>query len=325
MKVLVTGATGFIGSALTKRLLAKGAKVRVLIREPRKARQLENTGAEIFQGNITNRPDCIKACEGIGQVFHCAAILGGWGKSRSLLWEVNVQGTENMLEAARKEGIKQFIHVSTCGILGPCKRGQYLDEEASYEPINTYMRTKIEAEKLAADYSKKGLPVTIARPEFVYGPGDTHMLPLFRIVHQKRFVFFGDGLNMLHPTYIDDVVDGLLLASKQEAKGEKFNMAGERPVTMREFIGEMAQALDVPEPKISIPVALAKLTGWTLEYSWGLFAKPPMTSSAVITLSRNLAVSIEKARDRLGYNPKIGIREGIRRTVRWYRENRLLG
>lgn len=320
MNILVTGATGFIGNALVQKLLKQKNMIRVLVRDPR----VRIGSAEIFVGDVTNLESCKKACEGMEIVFHCAGVLGGWGTTDQKLWDVNVQGTRNMLEAAFQARVKKFVHISSCGIFGPLKKNKIADEKSEYNPTNTYEETKIEGERSVLSYVKK-LPVIIIRPEFVYGPGDRHLLPLFKAVKEKRFVFFNDGKSTVHPTYIDDVVTGIVFAIKsKEGIGEAFNIAGSRTVTVKEFITEMACALGVAPSKISIPSPIPELVGTCLDCTWGLFSNPPLTLSQVRYLTENRASDWTKAKKILGYEPKTDLRTGMKNTVGWYRLNKLL-
>jgi len=325
MKILVTGATGFIGGALVRRLLSEGSDVRVQIRNLKSANELKEAGAEIFEGDITDPSVCSRAVNGVDVVFHCAGVLGGWGKPEKLFWDVNYQGTKNMLEAARDAKVKRFIHFSTCGIFGPLKKDETPADERSYNPTNIYEKTKAEAEKLALGYAKNGLPLVVVRPEFVYGPGDMHLLPFFRSVKRRSFLFFDKGTALVHPTYIDDLVDGVMLAAEnKEALGKAFNLAGEKPVTIKEFVDSMSDAIDVPRIGFSVPATAGTVAATIFDCTIGLVVQPPLTRAQVGFLSNSHASSIKASKEVLGYSPKIGIEEGIRRTVGWYRENGLL-
>jgi len=326
MRILVTGATGFIGGALVGRLLSKGATVRILVREPDSATHLIENGVEVVQGDVTDPGSCGNAMKDIDLVFHCAGVLGGWGKPESLFWNVNFEGTKNMLEAARKADVNRFVHISSCGIFGPLEDGEAADDNHAYNPKNIYEKTKAEAEKLALRYAKEGLNTVILRPEFVYGPGDLHLLPLFRTIRTGKFVFFGGGRSVLHPTYVDDVLDAMMATSSEpEAVGQAFNIAGEKTVTVKEFISEMAKAMGCGIPSMDMPVIVAKAAGILLENTWGLIAKPPLTVSQVGYLSENRAFRIEKAKRMLGSAPRICLEEGMKRTVEWYRQHNMLG
>jgi len=324
MKVLVTGASGFIGGALTKRLLSKGVSVRALVRDPDPASWLKDTGAEIFKGDVTYPASCNMACQDIDVVYHCAGVLGGWGKPESIFWKMNYEGTKNMLEAAKKEDVKKFVHVSSCGVFGPMQKNQS-QNSIIYNPTNIYEKTKAEAEKLVFEFNKQGLPVVVVRPEFVYGPGDLHLLPFFRAVKNGRFFFFDGGTSLLHPTYIDDVIDGgLLAAENQNVIGKGFNLAGKKPISVEELVSSMCTAMEVQKPRISVPTWAAYAAATLLEYSWGLLSKPPLTRSQVEFLSQSRYSDSLEAEEAIGYSPKTNLQNGISKTVAWYKKNKLL-
>jgi nucleoside-diphosphate-sugar epimerase len=322
MKTLVTGATGFIGRALAKRLLSKGYDVRALVRDPDSTVRLTEAGAVLFKGDITDPDSCIEAVKGIDIIFHCAGVLGGWGKPDELFWKVNYEGTKNMLEAAKKASVSRFVHVSSCGIFGPLKIGERAGDDQTHNPINIYEKTKSQAEKLALSYSKDNLPVTVVRPEFVYGPGDLHLLSLFKSLKAGRFMFFGAGESTLHPTYIDDVLDALVLAGENpDAVGMAFNIAGPQPVTVKKFISTMSKAMKIPMPGINIPIPLAKAAGLFFDYTVGLVTKPPLSYAQVRYLSESRAFTNKRATEILGYSPKVDLAQGMLNTVDWYESN----
>jgi len=230
-----------------------------------------------------------------------------------------------MLEAAQKAKVKRFIHFSTCGVFGPLKKGETPADERAYNPTNIYEKTKAEAEKLSLDFAKNGLPLVVVRPEFVYGPGDMHLLPFFRSVKGRRFLFFDGGNALVHPTYIDDLIDGAMLASKNEkALGKAFNLAGEKPIPINEFVDAMSDAMGVPRIGMSVPAIAASTAATVLDCTIGLVMQPPLTRAQVEFLSKNHASSIKSSREVLGYSPKIGIEEGVRKTVGWYKEKNLI-
>jgi dihydroflavonol-4-reductase len=325
MKILVTGASGFIGNALAHRLLADKYEVRLLARNPESVSGLVGAGAVAVRGDVTVPESCALAAEGADAIFHCAGALGGWRRPEALLWDVNLKGTHNMLEAARRADAGCFIHASSCGIFGPLKKGEIAGDARPINPTNAYEKSKAAAEGLAMEYSARGLPVTVLRPEFVYGPGDLHLLPLFRAVAGGRFVYFGDGSSTLHPTYIDDVVEAMVAALRNKrARGLAMNIAGERPLSVREFIETMCRGMGLRPPSIHIPLVLARAAGLLLDSTMGLVAKPPLTYAQVRYLSENRAFSTHLAAEVIGYKPSVGLPEGMRRAVSWYRGRGLL-
>ena len=220
--------------------------------------------------------------------------------------------------------IKQFIHISSAGVLGPLTDGVVADESFPYNPSNVYEKTKCEAEKEILNFcEKQKIPFTIIRPEFVYGPGDTHVLGLFKAIRDKRFVILGDGRSFLHPTYIDDLIQGISMCTYNEnAYGKVFLITGNKPLNVKELALIIAEECGVRLLKIRIPLIFANITATVLE----LMAKvgnfePLLTSSRVKFFTENRVFSIQKAQNELGYRSKIGFREGVKRTIHWYRQN----
>ena len=319
MKIFLTGATGFVGGALSRALLARGDKVTALVRQP----PPESGSWEIrwVRGDLTADGSWLTALAGHDAVIHAAGRLGAFGISEKAYVQLHVEGTRRLLEAAGSAGVRRLLYVSSPGVLGPT-RGSALTEEAPYRPTNRYERSKALAEKLVRKFAEHGLPVVIVRPEFLYGPGDLHVLGLFRAIQRGRFFLINGGRSSCHPTYIDDGVRGMLLALEKGGEGEIYQIAGESPVAMRDFSAEIAAALgrepswmSLPRPIMVAGAAvleqIGRVAGWT----------PPLTRSAVDFFSTSYRFSWQKARQELGYEPAITLEEGIRRTVAWYRQN----
>jgi nucleoside-diphosphate-sugar epimerase len=334
MKILVTGGTGFIGSHLVGTLVRKGHDVRCLVRKTSSVENLQKLGVELVYGDITELDSLEKALSGIDVVCHLAGILGQWGVSHRVYWNINVKGTQNILQASLRQSVKRFIHCSSAGVVGPV-RNPPANESYPYAPSNIYEQTKAESEKLVVEYLKKGLAATILRPEFVYGPGDMHLLPLFRTIQKRMFPIIGNGKSLLHPTYVDDVVQCFLLCLENEkAVGETYFVAGEAPVTVKELTSIIAEELKVQAPFLHIPRWLsyigASLTellssslprrSGKLNISLSRFKKPLLTRSQVEFFTQHRAFDISKAKQELGYHP-IELRQGIRQTIHWYQRN----
>jgi nucleoside-diphosphate-sugar epimerase len=324
MKALVVGGTGFIGSSIVKDLLSKNIEVRVLIRKKSVINRFSNKRIEIKYGNISEIGSLREHTKDVDLVYSAFGILGQWGTPEQLYWEVNTKGVKNLLESCLNRKVKQFIHISSAGVLGPLPHGVVADEFFSYNPSNVYERTKCEAEKEILNYGKKfGIPFTIIRPEFVYGPGDTHVLGLFKAIKAKRFVILGNGSSLLHPTYIDDLIQGIHLCTyNQNTVGEIFLITGDRPIKVKELAETIAEEAGARLPKIKIPLFFANATAKVLELGARVTKfEPLLTTSRVKFFTENRAFSYEKARNELGYVPKVDFREGVRKTIRWYQEN----
>ena len=190
-----------------------------------------------------------------------------------------------------------------------------------------YERTKCEAEKLVLEsYKNWNPPVTIIRPDFVYGPGDLRRLPLYRTIRDKRFLIVGNGKSFLHPTYIDDVIHGFhLVTSNPVAFGQIYNLAGPALVTAEDYVKTIAQLLKVSPPRFSIPKTVALAVAWASEAFSKINAKEPfITRSKVEFLTDNHGSDTSKAESQLGYRPRVEFQDGMRQTIDWYHDRRLL-
>ena len=321
-RILVTGATGYIGGRLVNTLLDKGSRVRALVREGRAG---PDKRVEVHQGDLTDSRSLSGIADDITRVVHCAGALGKWNAPASQLYEVNVRGSMNLLNQFAGKPVDRFIHLSAGGVTGPVTAGP-ADETYHCRPVTVYEKTKYQAERQLLEVSKKlSIPATVLRPTFVFGPGDPHKLSLFRALKGKRFVFIRRGESVNTPVYIDDVIDGILLALAKGRAGEVYIIGGERSVTKQEMACTIADALDVPRPSMGIPRWLAWSSAIGLEGLGRLFGfEPILTRSRVRIMADNYGYTIEKAMKELGYKPKTGYKDGIARTVRDYSARGLL-
>ncbi len=325
MKILVTGGTGFVGRHLVRSLLEKGTLVRMLVRKTSSIKEFANIGVELVHGDITERDSLHGIAKDIDVVYHLAAQIGKWGIHEAQFSAINVQGTRNLLEESLYAGIKQFIFSSTPGVQG--KGHPQAQESLPYNPPYIYERTKCEAEKLVLEYHKhQNLPVTIIRPDFVYGPGDLRRLPLYRAIRNKRFLIVGNGKSFLHPTYIDDVILGFhLVTDNPVAFGEIYNISGPRLVTVEDYVETIAQSLNVPPPRFKIPKPLAGAAAWACEALSKTNGKEPfITRSKIEFLTNSHGSDISKAQSQLSYYPEFEFEDGVRRAINWYHEHGVL-
>jgi len=324
MNVLVTGATGFVGSHLIKRLMADGYGVRALVRKGRQIGGLDSR-VEVVYGDIRDPLSLDGAVRGIDMVYHTAALVREAGVPDHLFYEVNVMGTRHLLEISHRYGIRRFIHISTCGVHGNVQNPP-ATEDSPFMPEDIYQKTKLEGERVVMDFRKKGLPTVIIRPTGVYGPGDRRLLKLFRLIKERRFFMVGSGETLFHPVYIDDLIDGLVLAGQvQGVEGEVFLIGGERYLTLNELAQLIARVIDVPLRGLHLPVLPVKALAMAIEFIFKpLRIEPPLFRRRVDFFTKNRAFDISKAKRVLGYQPKVDIEEGIRLTIDWYRKEGLL-
>jgi nucleoside-diphosphate-sugar epimerase len=324
MKVAVTGATGFVGGALLRGLLAEGHEVVAVKRPSSPPPTLQHPNFTWVNGDVTDLDSLRGLFDGANWLIHAAGMLGRAGVPESDYLKLHEQGTNNVLIEAGKATVERILYVSSPGVLGPIS-GPPADETAPLAPSNPYERSKAAAEMVAQMHAKAGLPVLIARPEFIYGPTDLHVLGLFRAVRDGRFFTINGGDYTCHPTFIADAVAGMLLAFVNGRPGEVYHITGPEPVTFRELGQTIAAALDVPPPRFNFPRWLVWLGATGLELAGKLLNKPPpLSRTGVAFFSENRRFSWQKAHDELGYTPQYDLKQGVAETVAWYRENGLV-
>lgn len=323
MRALVTGATGFTGKYLVRNLLEHNYQVRILARPSSNIDDFKGQPVEIAIGQIQNKETVFEAMKDVDVVFHIAALYRAANLPDEEYWEVNVIGTQNVLEAALYQGVKRFVHCSTVGVHGHIKNPP-ADEDAPFQPGDIYQESKAEGEKLAIYFFKeKGLPVTVVRPTGIYGPGDFRMLKMYRMIQNKKFIMFGKGDVLYHLTYVTDTVEGIRLAGEAEnAVGQVYIIAGEEFTTFMGFAQKIAKVLNVSLPKIKLPVAPLYWAGFICEkICIPLRIQPPIFRRRVDIFTKNRAFDSSKAKNELGFVPAVSMDEGIRKTADWYIKN----
>ncbi len=324
-KVLVTGATGFTGGHLARRLLSEGSETRVLVRQGRDTGALPDLGAEVAVGDLADRSSVEHAMEGINTVYHIAALYRQEGVPKEAFERVNVTGTRYLLEAAKEAGVRRFVHCSSVGVQGEIENPP-AKEEDPYSPGDHYQWTKMEGEKLALEYFAAGLPGVVFRPVGIHGPGDTRFLKLFRYIANGKFKMFGSGEVLYHLTYIDDLVDGIILTGTVPGvEGEVFTLGGERYTTLNELVTVIADVLGRRLSHVRYPVWPLYAAGALCELVCRPFGiEPPIYRRRVEFFIKDRAFDISKAKRMLGYSPGVDLRTGIERTAAWYRQEGLL-
>lgn len=319
--VLVTGGKGFIGGHLVARLFRLGEKVRIFAHNPAKGEP--GDGIETIGGDIRDPKAVEQAVEGTEKVFHLVSNFRKAGSDKKEAYAVNVEGTINVLKAAKKFGVKRLIHCSTIGVHGDV-RSIPADESTPFNPGDLYQETKLTAEKeVWKFYEETGLPITVVRPISVYGPGDLRMLKLFRAIKKGCFVMIGEGNVLFHPAYIDDVIDGFILSGMcQEAIGEVFIVGGQGYLPLKDLVAKIAKMLGVSTPRFHVSLAPVEILAGLCERVCSPFGiAPPLHKRRVSFFKNNRAFSIDKARHLLGFTPKVPLDEGLKRTIYWYRES----
>lgn len=322
MHAFVTGATGFVGGALCKVLSARGCNVTALVRRNSRTGALDALGVRKVVGDLRDKTSFASALSGVDVVYHIAAAFREVRLSDEDYFDVNVTGTGNVVEAAAEHGVRRVVHCSTIGVHGDTGRTP-ADEDSPFAPPDYYCQSKLEGELLARElFGKLGVEGVVFRPVGVYGPGDTRFLKLFRSIRRRRFRMVGSGQTLYHLTYIDDLCRGIRMCGERgDAIGEVFILGGERPVTLNEWVAEIAKAVGGRVPSGNIPLPPVMLAARLCEsVCRPLKIEPPLYRRRVEFFSKDRAVDISKARRILGFAPRVSLTEGLRRTAAWYRE-----
>lgn len=325
MHILVTGATGFLGEPLVRRLLADGAQVRVLARAPERAQAVCALGAEVAVGEVTDAAAVDRALAGVSVVYHLAGKLFMPGVPVHEYERTHVEGTRVLVrgcqQRTQRTQVTRFIHCGTTGVLGTTG-AHPADENAPYAPTNAYERTKLDAELLVRDAIQRGFPAVVVRPGLVYGPGDLHLLGFFRSIQRGLFRPIGRQPVWLHPIYIDDMTEALVVsATHPRAVGECFHIAGREPTTLAHLAATIADALEVAPPRGWIPLPVARLIATAGDLLPGTLKQmAPLTRSRLDFLTHSRAYDVSKAREVLGFTSLTDLPEGIGRAVAWYRQ-----
>jgi nucleoside-diphosphate-sugar epimerase len=326
MKILVTGGTGFTGHNLSKRLLQDGHQVRLLVRSKKRVALDPHPALEVQEGDIRDRAAVDKAVTGVAKVFNLAAMFRTAASVDQDYRDIHVEGVRYLLEAAVRHQVGRFVHCSTVGVHGDVKVPP-ATEESPYAPADIYQRTKLEGELLAREFAtKNGLALSVVRPTAIYGPGDMRLLKLFKLAVKKITPVIGTGKIYYHMVYIDDLVQGFILASDIEAAiGQVFIIGGEEKMILDDLLSTIAKITGSPDAKIHIPALPFQLAGSLCEkICIPLGIEPPIYRRRVDFFTKSRSFNIGKAKKLLGYTPQYGLYEGLRKTALWYKEHGLL-
>lgn len=324
MLTLVTGASGFIGSNLVRSLIKSGHEVRAAVRPSSDCAFIQNSGAELRKLSLLDVEAVSDACRGVEVVFNLAGRMGNYPASQRELELANVHTVKTIIDACQATGVRQVIHCSTPGVVGMVG---VAPECMPFHPHGPYEKSKTKGEQIVRSaHTEDELATTVIRPDFVYGPGDTHKLKMFRAVKNGRFPIIGQGRNLFHPTYIDDVLQGFLLVMKNpDAYGQVFNIAGPTPVRLSSLVAAIASELEVSPSHTKLPKMALKLGATCAEIACKVLRQePPLTRYQVDFFTRSHASDISKARQILGFDPQVNLAEGTRLTVEWYRKEGLI-
>jgi len=330
VRALVTGATGCIGSHLVERLAAGGTEVRALVRRSSDTSQIAELGIELAYGDLRDAASLGLATKGVDVVYHTAAVVGDWGPARDFA-AVDAVGTAQLADAAVHNGVPRFVHLSSVAVYGLLRvRKRHVPDDFPVDPRparwDDYARAKIAGENALRHHHAQGrIALTVLRPTLVYGPRDRVVLPrLARLLAERRQVRVGSGRNRVHVVFADDVAMATELAgSRDVAVGRTYNVDGPRDVEQRDFLDGFADLLGAPRPTLRLPLAVAYPLAIGCE-GWGRFRRheeaPPLTRTMVAACGGEAFYDTTRARDELGWAPKVLFPEGLERTRRWLRE-----
>jgi nucleoside-diphosphate-sugar epimerase len=320
MKALVTGATGFIGSHLCEELARRGYEVTCLVKKTSNLKWIEDLNLNIVKGDCTKRESLLDVVDDYDYIFH----LAGLTKARSgdEFFHINTKGTENLIKviSERKTKLKRFIYLSSLAAVGPCKSGVPIQEDTFPSPVSDYGTSKLKGEKAVLTH-KDSIPITILRPPAVYGPRDKDMLVLFKMI--KKGIFFDLGKCYYSLLYVDDLIQGIILSAESKyAEGKIYFLSDTKFYTGKEIAMAISSALDVRAMSLKVP-----------KFAMPFFAiiGEIINKQGIINRDRikdfrhtYWICDPQKAREELGFEPKVGLKEGIKWTADWYRIHRWL-
>ncbi len=329
MKVLVTGAAGFLGGHLVDMLVERGDEVRAMVRPVEEASRLHKlTGVEVVHGDLTEPESLKRAVQGVQRVYNVAAKTGPWGLE-DVYRAINVRGLVDLVQASMDAGVQRIVHTSSITVYGHHLHGIITEDHPFHAEDNPYSRTKIAGEKLIANLVKdRGAPVVIVRPAWIYGPRDTASFGRFvALVESGKGFIIGSGKNIVPVVYVRDVAQGLIKAGDagDEVIGRAYTIADDRRITQAEYLNTIADCLHVPHVSRRVPYFPLYAAGRTAELVWQALgrrkaAPPPVTTYGVTLLAGDQQFSIEKACRELGYAPEFDIAHGVAEGVKWYLE-----
>lgn len=322
MRVLVTGATGFTGGHLARALIRAGDQVRALVRDPADAADLEREGIEVARGDLTDRVSLERAMDGVELVYNIAALYRLAGLPTSVYRAVNAEAVGTIVEVAAAAGARRVMHCSTVGVHGDIDDPP-ANEDAPFKPGDIYQETKLLGEQLGAEAAARtGVEWVVARPTGIYGPGDRRLFKMFGAIARGRFVMLGRGRNFYHLTYISDICDGFrLCGTVPAAAGRTYIIGGAQVTTLADVVTTTARLAGRRPPRVRLPVWPVWLAGAACEAVCAPFGiPPPIYRRRVDFFRKSRAFDISRARRELGFQPRVTIEDGIRRTLEWYRE-----
>lgn len=314
---LVSGATGFLGGQLTRLLHQEGYRVRILLHRRRDIDHLTAMGVETVEGDLLDPTSLARATDGQRIVFHTAGRVTDWGP-REAYFQVNAEGTANLVAACRESGVERLVHLSSLTVLGLPRTGESITEETPYADVrDPYSASKQAGERLVREaHGGRGLATTVIRSGVIWGPGDITILPrIAALIRRKALPWIDHGRNLIGLSHVDNLSRGCILAAESPmAGGEVYHLTDGEEITARQAIIAIAEAMGAPPPRISLPFRAVYGAAALVEAAARLTGRetpPPVTRYAVRLVASDCRYDIGKARRELGYRPLVTFREGI--------------
>ena len=323
-RYLVTGAGGFVGSFVVRELLARGKHVRAMVRPgtlEKHSKILSNQNLEFVEADLNDYESLLKATSGCIGVFHLAALFRQINVPDEEYYNVNARGVEWLLNASIAAGVKRVIHCSTIGVVSSIENPPG-DETLPYSPCDIYQVSKVEGEKAALRYFKEGkIGGVVIRPAMIYGPGDSRTRKLFQMISRQRFFFVGSGNILVHWIDVRDLARAFCLAMEHEERsGEVYIIAGQKSLSLKEFVDIVARELGVARPWLHLPVKPMQWLGLLCEFICRPFGvAPPLYKRRVDFFIKNRGFSVAKAKEHLGFSPAKELNEEIRDILESYK------
>jgi dihydroflavonol-4-reductase len=324
VKALVTGATGFVGSAVARRLLRDGHSVRVLARLSSDRRNLQGLDVEVVEGDLTQTASLLPACDGCDALFHVAADYRLWAPDPTELYRANVDGTRAILEAAKQVGVPRIVYTSSVATLGIPKDGTPGSESTPVsvdDMIGHYKRSKFLAEEVARTFAAEGVPIVIVNPSTPIGPHDIKPTPTGRVVRDaiagRVPAYVDTGLNIVH---VDDVAEGHWLAFEKGVIGERYILGG-FDMSLREVLTEIADIAGRSPPRVRLPHAVVMPIAYASEAWARLTGMNPIATVEEVRMSKKrMFFTSVKAQRELGYTARPA-RLALEDAVQWFRQS----
>jgi nucleoside-diphosphate-sugar epimerase len=332
MKALVTGGAGFTGVHLVRALLDRGDEVTVLdisAGDPVDTDALRAQGVKFILGSVADKEPLEKAVSGQEVIFHLASAFRDIHQGAPLFHKVDVEGTHQLLDLARRAGARRVVHCSTQGVHGSLPPGELPgNEESPLAPIDYYCEAKVAAEAVCDRFVAEGMDIVNVRPTSIYGPGDTHgWLKLFRMCKQGRFLMLGSGSICNHPVYVGNLVQGFLLAADvPDARGRTYLVGDSEYVSLNELVRLIGKVVGTKVKLYRFPwYRPVHALAYLMEAASKPFNyEPPLFRRRLTWFSTNRGWDISRARTELGFQPRVSLEEGLTLTKQWYQQRGLL-